>query len=66
MLLRDVMTPHVEVIHPDASLREAAAKMKSLEVGPIPVCDGERLQGMYEQNFATSARRLRRLSRIRP
>ena len=46
MVVREVMTPHVEVIHPDASLREAAAKMKSLDVGPIPVCDGERLQGM--------------------
>jgi CBS domain-containing protein len=53
MQIRDVMTPHVEVIHPDATLREAAAKMKSLDVGPIPVCDGERLQGMLTDRDIT-------------
>lgn len=44
--LREVMTPHVGVIHPDASLREAAEKMKSLDVGVIPVCENDRLVGM--------------------
>ncbi len=28
--VKDVMTPHVEVIHPDASLEEAAVRMKNL------------------------------------
>jgi CBS domain-containing protein len=46
MKLRDVMTQNVEVIEPDASLREAARKMKSLDVGSLPVCDGQRLVGM--------------------
>ena len=53
MLLRDVMTRHVEVIHPDATLREAAQKMKTLDVGPVPVCDGERLQGMLTDRDIT-------------
>jgi len=53
MIVREVMTPQVEVIHPDATLREAAAKMKSLDVGPIPVCDGERLQGMLTDRDIT-------------
>ncbi len=53
MLVREMMTPHVEVIHPDATLREAAEKMKSLDVGPIPVCDGERLQGMLTDRDIT-------------
>ena len=53
MLLRDVMTPHVEVIHPDATLREAAQKMKTLDVGPVPVCDGDRLQGMLTDRDIT-------------
>lgn len=44
--LKDVMTRHVEVIAPDASLEEAAEKMKTLDVGAIPVCDGDRLLGM--------------------
>jgi CBS-domain-containing membrane protein len=46
MQLKDVMTPGVEVIAPEASLYEAAQKMCHLDVGPLPVCDGERLVGM--------------------
>jgi CBS domain-containing protein len=47
------MTPHVEVIHPDATLREAAQRMQTLDVGPIPVCDGDRLQGMLTDRDIT-------------
>ena len=43
------MTPNVKVIHPDAMRQEAAQKMKNLDVGPIPVCDGERLVGMLNE-----------------
>ena len=46
MQLREVMTRDVEVIHPDATLEEAAKRMDALNVGPLPVCDGERLVGM--------------------
>jgi CBS domain-containing protein len=46
MKLRDVMTRNVEVIAPDALIQEAARKMKSLDVGSLPVCDGQRLVGM--------------------
>ena len=45
MQLGDIMTRDVEVIDMDASLREAAAKMKSLDVGLVPICDGETLKG---------------------
>jgi CBS domain-containing protein len=44
--LKDVMTPGVEVIHPNATVAEAAGRMKALNVGAIPVCDGDRLVGM--------------------
>jgi CBS domain-containing protein len=40
------MTREVEVISPDAPIREAAMKMRALDVGPVPVCSGERLIGM--------------------
>ena len=40
------MTPGVEVIHPNATVADAAEKMRMLNVGVIPVCDGERLVGM--------------------
>jgi len=53
MQVREVMTPHVEVIHPDATLKEAAEKMSRLEIGPLPVCDGERLIGMLTDRDIT-------------
>jgi CBS domain-containing protein len=46
MQLRDVMTPKAEVIPPDATIGDAAKKMKELDVGELPVCDGDRLCGM--------------------
>jgi CBS domain-containing protein len=46
MQLRDIMTADVEVIAQDATIGEAAKKMKALDVGSLPVCDGQRLCGM--------------------
>ena len=45
MLVRDVLTKNPQVIRPDASICDAAKKMKQLDVGMLPVCDGERLIG---------------------
>jgi CBS domain-containing protein len=45
-LLKEIMTSTVDVISHDARAAEAALKMKYLDVGAIPVCDGERLCGM--------------------
>lgn len=53
MKLKDVMTRNVEVISPDATIREAASKMKSLDVGPLPVCDGRRVLGMVTDRDLT-------------
>ena len=53
MKVSDVMTRDVEVIGPDATLREAAQKMKTLEVGPLPVSDGRRLLGMVTDRDIT-------------
>jgi CBS domain-containing protein len=47
MQLKDVMTPNPECIRPDATLQEAACKMRDLDVGPLPVRgDDDRLAGM--------------------
>ena len=46
MKLKDAMTTQVEVVRPDASIQEAAQKMRALDVGALPVCDGQRLAGM--------------------
>ena len=45
MRLGEVMTRDVEVIGSNAPLKEAAAKMKALDVGLIPVCEGDELKG---------------------
>ncbi len=42
----DAMTRDVEVVHPEDSLKDTAEKMRTLNVGPIPVCDGEKLVGI--------------------
>lgn len=46
MKVSEVMTPDVETVRPDASIQVAADKMKRLDVGPLPVCDGRRVLGM--------------------
>ena len=53
MRVRELMTRAVECIRPEASLQEAAAKMKSLDVGPLPVCDNDRLVGMVTDRDIT-------------
>ena len=45
-LLKEIMTSTVDVISRETNAAEAALKMKYLNVGAIPVCDGERLCGM--------------------
>jgi CBS domain-containing protein len=44
--LRDVMTTGVETVAPGDTIRFAAEKMDALDVGSLPVCDGERLVGV--------------------
>ena len=46
MQLKDIMTPEVERLHKDASIQEVAQKIKAIDVGMIPVYDGDRLVGM--------------------
>jgi CBS domain-containing protein len=46
MTIRDVMTRDVVMIEPEASLTEAARRMRGLDVGPLPVVDGGLLVGM--------------------
>ena len=46
MKISEVMTKSVETVRPDQTLQEAASRMKSLDVGPMPVTDNNRLVGM--------------------
>jgi CBS domain-containing protein len=53
MQLKEIMTPGVEVIAPEATLQEAAEKMRHLDIGPLPVCDGDRLVGLLTDRDIT-------------
>jgi len=53
MQLKDVLSRDVEVIRPEATLEQAAEKMKQFDVGSLPVCDGERLVGMITDRDIT-------------
>lgn len=44
--LKEIMTPQVDTISPDATAEDASARMKDLNIGAIPVCDEDGLIGM--------------------
>jgi CBS domain-containing protein len=46
MQLRQIMTREVHCIPPETSLRHAAQKMKSWDVGALPVCQNDKLIGV--------------------
>ena len=46
MQIKEVMSKDVACITPAVLLKDAARKMKQLDVGSLPVCDSERLVGM--------------------
>ena len=46
MLIREIMTEAPEVVAPDDTIADAARRMRDLDVGSLPVCDGEKLVGM--------------------
>ena len=42
----DVMTRDVRTLTSDSTITEAARAMEELNVGVIPVCDGDKLLGL--------------------
>ena len=53
MQLNRIMTEYVEVITLEKSIQEAARQMRSLDVGVLPVCNGDRLVGMLTDRDVT-------------
>ena len=53
MQLSEIITRNVETIGPETSVKEAAQRMRSLDVGSLPVCDGRRLLGMVTDRDIT-------------
>ena len=51
--LREVMTEGAETISPDATLKEAAVKMEALNIGPLVVCEGDKILGIVTDRDIT-------------
>lgn len=46
MQVFEAMTPEVTTVGPDTTLLEAARLMRENGIGPLPVCEGQRLLGI--------------------
>lgn len=46
MKVREIMTPDVQCVGPEENLADAAALMRQLDVGVLPVCEGDALLGI--------------------
>jgi CBS domain-containing protein len=53
MQVKKVMTHNPEVARPEALLQEVAEKMSTLDIGALPVCDGDRLIGLLTDRDIT-------------
>jgi CBS domain-containing protein len=53
MQVSQILTRDVETIRPDTSVKEAAQRMRSGDIGSLPVCDGRRLLGMVTDRDIT-------------
>jgi CBS domain-containing protein len=53
MQLKEFINYRVEVVHPHDTLQHAAEKMKDLDVGSMPVCEGQHLVGILTDRDIT-------------
>jgi CBS domain-containing protein len=53
MEVKEIMTRDVHVVRPDTTLQDAAIEMRKLDIGGIPVCDGDRLVGFLTDRDIT-------------
>ena len=53
MKLSEIMTRDVVILQPDDSLQSAAKKMRDVNIGFLPVCDGETLLGVISDRDIT-------------
>jgi len=53
MQVREIMTRGVEMIDLDSKICQAAEKMRSLNVGSLPVCEGDSIVGMLTDRDIT-------------
>ena len=52
-LIKDIMTPHVQTVHPNETLREAAQKMRHWDIGSLPVVETGNVLGILTDRDIT-------------
>ena len=53
LMLKQIMSTEVEVLNPEATLQQAAERMRRHDIGMLPVCDGTRILGMLTDRDIT-------------
>ena len=53
MQVKEIMSSNVQVTYPGCTLQDAADRMKVLDFGALPVCDGDRVVGMITDRDIT-------------
>jgi CBS domain-containing protein len=46
MRIHEIMSRDVKTARPDETIQDVARKMRDVDTGAIPVCEGDKLQGM--------------------
>ena len=53
MLIKDIMTSNVEVVTPETSIKDAARRMRSSDIGILPVCEEGKCIGVITDRDIT-------------
>ncbi|HJY65045.1 MAG TPA: CBS domain-containing protein [Ignavibacteria bacterium] len=54
MKIKEVMTPHAEYVDPATTIRDAAKRMKNMDIGALPVGENDKLVGMVTDRDITT------------
>ncbi|HLO77542.1 MAG TPA: CBS domain-containing protein, partial [Magnetospirillum sp.] len=56
MQVREIMSTPAQVVDPGCSVKDLAEKMRSGDLGAIPICDGDKMLGMVtDRDIVTRA-----------
>ena len=51
--VKELMHEKVETVKPDDTVKHAAIVMEACEIGPLPVCDGQKMVGIVTDRDIT-------------
>jgi CBS domain-containing protein len=66
MKIRDVMTPDIDAVTPDETLRTAARLMADLDLGALPVSEDNQLIGIVTGRDLSWTPKMRQYAKVEP